>query len=156
MAQLKDSIVSGNLRVTDSTLTDVLQTDILKVRTSSSASTYGPGTSGQVLKSNGTNAYWDAITQANIFGASAIGGAKNFVYYNGSSLVATTQTLGTSTKPLYLSSGTFTECSSYAGGTAVTLNNASKAASTASFYAPTAGGTAGYLLIGKGTTTAPD
>ena len=156
MAQLKDTVVSGNLRVTDSVLTDVLQADILKVRTSSSATTYGPGTSGQVIKSNGTNSYWDTLTQANIFGSSAIGGLKNFVYYNGTSLVATTQGLGSSTKPLYLSSGTLTECSSYAGGTAVTLNNASKAAATASFYAPTAGGTSGYLLIGKGTTTAPD
>ena len=64
-------------------------------------------------------------------------------------------TLGSGTKPIYLSSGTATECSTYAGGTAVTLNNASKAASTASFYAPTAGGTANYVLIGNGTTSAP-
>ena len=36
------------------------------------------------------------------------------------------------------------------------LNNANKtAASPASFYAPTAGGTAGYVLIGAGATTAP-
>lgn len=64
-------------------------------------------------------------------------------------------TLGSGTKPIYLSSGTATECSTYAGGTAVTLNNSSKAASTASFYAPTAGGTANYVLIGNGTTSAP-
>lgn len=64
---------------------------------------------------------------------------------------------GSTTKPIYTdANGAFTECSTYAGGTAVTLNNSSKAASTASFYAPTAGGTAGYVLIGKGTTTAPD
>lgn len=44
----------------------------------------------------------------------------------------------------------------YAGGTAVTLNGVSKAANTASFYAPTAGGTANKVLIGKGTTSAPD
>ena len=61
-----------------------------------------------------------------------------------------------STKPLYLSSsGVLTAGSSYAGGTAVTLNNASKAASTASFYAPTAGGTAKTILVGAGTTSAP-
>lgn len=36
------------------------------------------------------------------------------------------------------------------------LNNSNKtAASAASFYAPTAGGTAGYILIGAGTTSAP-
>ena len=50
-------------------------------------------------------------------------------------------TLGSTTKPIYLNSGTATECSTYAGGTAVTLNNSSKAASIASFYAPTTGGT---------------
>ena len=58
MAQLKDSVVSGNLRVTDSTLTDTLQTKIIKAPTSSGGTTYGPGTSGQVLKSNGTTVYW--------------------------------------------------------------------------------------------------
>ena len=66
-----------------------------------------------------------------------------------------TANLGSSAKPIYLASGVATECSSYAGGTAVTLNNASKAASTASFYAPTSGGTAGYVLTGNGATAAP-
>ena len=36
--------------------------------------------------------------------------------------------------------------STYAGGTAVTLNGTSKASSTASFYAPTNAGTEGYIL----------
>ena len=58
MAQLKDSVVSGNLRVTDTTFTDTLQATIIKAPTSSGGTTYGPGTSGQVLKSNGTTAYW--------------------------------------------------------------------------------------------------
>ena len=58
MAQLKDTIVSGNLRVTDTTLTDTLHVTIIKAPTSSGGSTYGPGTSGQVLKSNGTSVYW--------------------------------------------------------------------------------------------------
>lgn len=57
---------------------------------------------------------------------------------------------GSSTKPIYLSSGTATECSTYAGGTAVTLNGASKAASTASFYAPADAGTSGYFLKSNG------
>jgi hypothetical protein len=51
--------------------------------------------------------------------------------------------VGSTTKPVYLSGGKITEGSTYAGGTAVTLNGASKGASTASFYAPTAAGTAG-------------
>lgn len=63
---------------------------------------------------------------------------------------------GSSTKPIYVpNTGIVTECSTYAGGTAVTLNNSSKAASTASFYAPTAGGAANKVLIGNGTTSAP-
>ena len=61
-----------------------------------------------------------------------------------------TSTLGSSTQPIYLSSGTATACSTYAGGTAVTLNGSSKAASTASFYAPTSTGTAGYALFSSG------
>lgn len=43
----------------------------------------------------------------------------------------------------------------YAGGTNVTLNATGKGGSTASFYAPTSGGTAGYELVGNGTTSAP-
>lgn len=58
MAQLKDSIVSGNLRVTDTTLTDTLQTTTIRAPSTSGGTTYGPGTNGQVLKSNGTTTYW--------------------------------------------------------------------------------------------------
>lgn len=57
---------------------------------------------------------------------------------------------GNTTKPIYLSSGTAAECSKYAGGTAVTLNGTSKAATTASFYAPTSAGTKDYLLKSNG------
>ena len=52
--------------------------------------------------------------------------------------------LGSTTKPVYTSTaGTFSECSTYAGGTAVTLNGTSKAANTASFYAPILAGSNG-------------
>jgi hypothetical protein len=40
--------------------------------------------------------------------------------------------------------------STYAGGTAVTLNGTSKSAKTASFYAPTGAGTSGQLLKSSG------
>ena len=56
-------------------------------------------------------------------------------------------TVGSATKPIYLNNGTATECNNYAGGTAVTLNGSSKAASTASFYAPTSKGTNNKILI---------
>lgn len=59
--------------------------------------------------------------------------------------------LGSTTKPVYTSAaGTFAECSTYAGGTAVTLNGTSKASSTASFYAPTDAGTSGQFLQSNG------
>ena len=60
MAQLKDSIVSGNLRVSDTTLSTTVQLTTLRAPTTSGGTTYGPGTSGQVLKSNGTTSYWAA------------------------------------------------------------------------------------------------
>ena len=58
MAQLKDSIVQGNLRVTDEVLTDTLQATKIEVPTTSGGTTYGVGTNGQVIKSNGTTVYW--------------------------------------------------------------------------------------------------
>ena len=58
--------------------------------------------------------------------------------------------LGSTTKPIYLASGVPTEGSSYAGGTAVTLNGTSAAASTASFYAPTSAGTNRRFLRSNG------
>lgn len=59
--------------------------------------------------------------------------------------------LGSATKPVYISSdGTFTECSTYAGGTAVTLNGVNKAGSTASFYAPSYRGEMGQFLMSIG------
>lgn len=59
--------------------------------------------------------------------------------------------IGSATQPVYVdASGAATTCSTYGGGTAVTLNGTSKAASTASFYAPTTAGTSGYFLKSNG------
>ena len=59
--------------------------------------------------------------------------------------------LGSTSKPVYVSAdGTFAEASTYAGGTAVTLNGSGKGGSTASFYAPTGAGTDGYILKSSG------
>lgn len=71
----------------------------------------------------------------------------------GYQLTDTTYSQGTG---ISISGTTISLASTYAGGTAVTLNGVNKAANTASFYAPTAGGAANKVLIGKGTTTAPD
>ena len=59
-------------------------------------------------------------------------------------------TVGSASEPVYFSSGVATKGSKYAGGTEVTLNGTSKAASTASFYAPTGAGTSGYVLQSAG------
>ena len=64
--------------------------------------------------------------------------------------------VGNANNPVYIAStGVATKCNTYGGGTAITLNNASKAAATASFYAPTSGGTANYFLRAVGSTSAP-
>ena len=109
-------------------------------------------------------------TATKLSNTTAIGSASNPVYFSNAGVpVACTManlsvgtasklgssTLGSTTKPIYLSTGTATECSTYAGGTAVTLNGSSAAASTASFYAPTSSGTSGYFLKSGGSNTAP-
>lgn len=95
------------------------------------------GTSNYVLKSNGSGApTWIAQSNLSVGTAAKLG----------------SDTLGSTTKPIYLSSGEATECNTYAGGTAVTLNGSSKASTTASFYAPTSSGTSGYLLKSNGSS----
>ena len=65
--------------------------------------------------------------------------------------------IGSSTQPIYITSeGVVSAGNSYGGGTLVTLNNTSKAASTASFYAPTTGGTKNtQALVGDGENVEP-
>lgn len=96
--------------------------------------------------------------EANITGSSATA-TKATQDGSGNVITSTYQAkvakLGSTSKPVYTSAvGTFAECSSYAGGTAVTLNGINKSASTASFYAPTSAGTSGQILQNvKGTLT---
>lgn len=58
MASLKDTVVSGSLRATDTLYGDIVQFKTLKIPISNNSTTYGMGTNGQVLKSNGTSVYW--------------------------------------------------------------------------------------------------
>lgn len=62
MAQLRDTVVSGSLRATDSLLSTTASFQILNAPTTSNGSTYGPGTAGNVLSSNGTSIYWRGVT----------------------------------------------------------------------------------------------
>ena len=64
-------------------------------------------------------------------------------------------TMGGVQTPIYLSSGSPTACSLYAGGTKVTLNGASKGASDVSFYAPTSSGNPGQVLVSNGSGNVP-
>ncbi len=115
------------------------------------------GTARNISITDGTN----TSTAVSVNGSAAVSLnlpatiKANFVgNLTGTADVATklgTTTLGGVNKPIYLKDGAPTECNTYAGGTAVTLNGSSKAASTASFYAPTTAGTNGYVLKSSGT-----
>lgn len=61
MAQLKDSLITGDLRVTGTTYTNELDAQTIKVPTTSGGSTIGAGSSGQVVMSNGTSSYWGSV-----------------------------------------------------------------------------------------------
>ena len=64
--------------------------------------------------------------------------------------------LGSATKPVYISaSGTFSECSAYAGGTLVNLNGTSKSGTSVNVYTPTGFGSSGQILKSNGEGKAP-
>ncbi len=64
--------------------------------------------------------------------------------------------VGSSTQPVYTNAnGQVLACNDYAGGTALTLNGGSKAAGTASIYAPTTSGTNTYILKSNGENASP-
>lgn len=62
MAQLKDLIVNGATRLVGNAYASILQLTTLKAPTTSGGSTYGTGTNGQVLKSNGSSVCWNPVT----------------------------------------------------------------------------------------------
>lgn len=88
MAQLKDTLITGGLRVTDTTITNVLQTSAIKAPVDSASGTIGLGSNGQVLTSDGTNTYWSsdilAANDAMVFkGTLGTGGTITSVPTNG-------------------------------------------------------------------------
>ena len=94
MAILKDTIVSGSLRATDTLYGVTGQFTTLKIPTASNGTTYGAGTSGQVLKTNGTSVYWaadandnNAVTQA---AAITTAGAYPIIIANSTATTAVT------------------------------------------------------------------
>lgn len=157
MAQLKDLVVNGASRFIGDIFGNKAQLTTLEAPTSAGGSTFGPGTNGQILKSNGSSLYWSDDNG----GVTGVKGNAETAYRTGevnltAANILGSTAIGTSTTPVYWSGSAFTAGDKYAGGTAVTLNNASKAKTTASFYAPTTGGTNNtQALVGAGATTAP-
>lgn len=93
--------------------------------------------------------YWRNSTDA------SLNKPWRLIYDTGNLSLATlagSSAIGTTTKPVYYTGSALAECSTYAGGTAVTLNGESKAASTASLYAPTALGSNGQVLSSNGSS----
>lgn len=78
------------------------------------------------------------------------GKASTSALTDGSVTKVGTATRGSSTQPIYLSEGSPKTCSTYAGGTRITLNGTSKTGTTASFYAPTTAGSSNYILTSNG------
>ena len=80
MALLKDTTISGSLRATDTIYTNKIQTSIIGAPTSSNGATFGVGTNGQVLKSNGTSVYWSSdsgITSVRVQATSPVTSSVN-------------------------------------------------------------------------------
>ncbi len=61
MAQLKDLLVNGVARFISDVFTNKIQITSLSAPTASGGTTYGAGTSGQALMTNGTSIYWGTI-----------------------------------------------------------------------------------------------
>lgn len=80
MALLKDTVISGSLRATDTIYTNKIQTSIIGAPTSSNGATFGVGTNGQVLKSNGAGVYWSSdsgVTSVRVQATSPITSSTN-------------------------------------------------------------------------------
>ena len=68
MAQLKDTVVAGSLRTTDTIYSTTGQFKIIKAATSSSNAAYSAGNAGQILRSGGASgqAYWGSLASSDI------------------------------------------------------------------------------------------
>ena len=103
----------------------------------SASAASGGSTTFTLTKANGDTSTFDVTVTASV-----ATGATTITDTDGGPI-----SKGSDTKPVYFSNGVPKEAKTYAGGTAVTLNGTSKAASTASFYAPTSAGTAKQILV---------
>ena len=81
MAQLKDTVITGSLQVTDSILSSTIQATALRMPTTSSGTSYGVGENGQVLQSNGISTFWGNL--------STVSGMDNYLLKSGGNLTGT-------------------------------------------------------------------
>ena len=66
MAQLKDTLVQGSAKVTDTLYTNKIQISQVLAPTASNGATFGAGTNNNVLKSNGTLVFWGTLGKAEV------------------------------------------------------------------------------------------
>lgn len=81
MAQLKDLIVTGASRLIGDVIANQIQITTLKAPTEAGGSSYGVGTSGQALFTNGTSAYWGNVSTANYYHTTGSWGGTNSLTY---------------------------------------------------------------------------
>lgn len=124
MAQLKDLLVSGPSRFVGEIFGDEVQLTTINAPTSAGGTTYGPGTSGQVLKSNGSSVYWTSDTDSN---------THRPIQVNG------TEILGNNTTALNLKAGSNVTLSNSSGTVTIAATNTTYTASTTSIGSASAG-----------------
>lgn len=148
MAQLKSTTIQGSARVTDTLYSNALQAKIVKAPTASNGTTYGPGSDGQVLKSNGTSVYWasDSNSDVNVKQLAAITTAGSYPIILANS-TATTEVTGSVNKSSNLTYNPSTKALSTGG----TINGLTFTAASTGFTI--AGGTTSKTLTVSNTYT---
>ena len=150
MAQLKDTVVSGSLRATDSLLTTTLQTQILNIPTTSGGTTYGPGTDGYIVSTNGTSIYWRGVKNNTTVGDLGWSSTTNdFVLITSNTLAYWNGRYNSNTSNLaYCNKGAFGTIVTYAAASANTASTAVVRDASGNFSA----GTITASLSGNATT----
>lgn len=171
MASLKDTVVSGSLRATDTIYSTTNQFQILKIPTSSNGTTYGMGDNGQILKSNGTSVYWandnDTTNLTSMTGTLDIGhGGTGSATADGArtnlglgSLAIKSALIESDIPTLSIidkTSGTLTVARGGTGATSFTANSVVISGNTSTAALTTTGtGMAGQYLISNGENNPP-
>ena len=95
MAQLKSTVVAGDLSVTGFLSTDTAKFRILQAPKTSNDTTYGTGTNGQVLRSNGTSVYWASLAKGDV----GLGNVENTALstWTGTNKITTVGTISSGT-----------------------------------------------------------